>query len=96
MSDVLNQPDPLATQDRIRQLEEQLVEAEQELEAATDIINEQQVKIECLRTQLEEADLKIDEAAAARRKLEQRIADLEDEQADEPCPVQVTQEERRS
>ena len=95
MSDVLNQPDPLATQDRIRQLEEQLVEAEQELEAATDIINEQQVKIECLRTQLEEADLKIDEAAAARRKLEQRIADLEDEQADEPCPVQVTQEERR-
>ena len=45
MSDVLNQPDPLATQDRIRQLEEQLVEAEQELEAATDIINEQQVKM---------------------------------------------------
>ena len=93
MSDVLNQPDPLATQDRIRQLEEQLVEAEQELEAATDIINEQQVKIECLRTQLEAADLKIDEATATRRKLEQRIADLEDEVEDEPCHVPVAQAE---
>ncbi len=74
-------------------LEDKLCEAEQELEAATDIINEQQVNIECLRTQLEAADLTIDEAAAARRKLDQRITDLEDEMADEPCPVPVTKAE---
>ena len=78
-----------AAQARTRQLEEQLCEAEQELEAASDIINEQDIKIECLRIQLEAADLTIDEAAAARRKLEQRIADLEDALADDPCPVVV-------
>jgi hypothetical protein len=92
MNAVPNQPerpeaDLAAAQERIRQLVEKLCEAEQELEAATDIISEQQVNFECQRTQLEAADLKIDEAAATRRKLEDRIADLEDELADEPCPV---------
>lgn len=94
MSDVLNpperpEPDQDAAKDRIRQLEEKLCEAEQELEAATEIINEQEINIECLRIQLEASDLTIDEAAATRRKLEQRIADLEDELVDERCPVIV-------
>ncbi len=92
MNPVPNPPDrpeaDLTTaQDRIRQLEEKLCEAEQELEAATDIITDQQVNFECLRTQLEAADLKIDEATATRRMLEDRIADLEDELVDEPCSV---------
>lgn len=77
-----------AAQGRIRELEGRLCEAEQELEAATDIINEQEIDIECLRLQLEAADLTIDEAAEARQRLERRIADLEDEDAD-PCPVIV-------
>jgi uncharacterized coiled-coil protein SlyX len=85
--------DLTTAQDRIRQLEEKLCEAEQELDEATDIINDQQVNFECLRTQLEAADLKIDEATATRRKLEERIADLEDEVEDEPCHVPVTQAE---
>ena len=83
-------------QDRIRQLEEKLCEAEQELQAAADIIDEKEITIECLRIQLEDACLTIDEATAIRRKLEQRIADLEDEIADEPCPVLMPREERRS
>lgn len=83
-----SEPDLTTAQARIRQLEEQLCEAEQELDEANSIINDQEIQIECLRIQLEEADLKIDEAAAVRRKLEQRIADLEDEDAD-PCPVVV-------
>jgi TolA-binding protein len=92
MNAVPNQPehpeaDLAAAQDRIQQLEEKLSEAEQELEAASDIINEQQVQIECLRIQLEDACLTIDEGTAARRKLEERIADLEDELVDEPCQV---------
>ncbi len=74
-------------QARIRQLEDELAEAEQELKAADDIICEQEITIECQRVQLEAADLTIDEAAAARRKLERRIADLEDALATEPCPV---------
>jgi hypothetical protein len=98
MNDVPNQPerpeaDLAVAQARIRELEEKLFEAEQELEAATDIINDQQVNFECQRTQLEAADLKIDEAAATRRKLEERIDDLENELADEPCQVPVTQTE---
>ena len=93
MNAVPNQPerpegDLAEAQDRIRELE-------QELEAASSIIKEQEVQIECLRIQLEEAGLKIDEKDTARRKLEQRLADLEDEQADEPCPVLVAQDERR-
>ncbi len=88
--------DLAAAKARIRELEEKLCEAEQELDEATDLIAEQQVNIECLRTQLEAADLKIDEAATTRRKQEQRIADLEDELADEMCPVPVLQKERRS
>lgn len=84
--------DQTDAQGRFRQLEEKLCEAEQELEAATDIINEQQVNIECLRIQLEAADLKIDEAAAVRRKLEQRIADLENAVGDEPCRISVPNE----
>jgi uncharacterized coiled-coil protein SlyX len=86
------EPDLTTAQDRIRQLEEKLCEAEQELEAATDIIDEQEVEIECLRIQLEAAGLTIDEGAATRRKLEQRIADLEDEVADEPCHISVPNE----
>jgi uncharacterized coiled-coil protein SlyX len=85
--------DLAAAQVRIRELEEKLCEAVQELDEATDIIAEQQVNFECQRTQLEAADLKIDEAAATRRKLEERIADLEDELADEPCPVPATKAE---
>jgi TolA-binding protein len=85
-----NQPEPLeadlaAAQERIRELE-------QELEAASDIIDEQEIAIECQRIQLEAAELTIDEATATRRKLEQRIADLEDELADEPCHVPVPKE----
>lgn len=94
MNAVPNQPerpeaDLADAPDRIRVLE-------QEREAASSITNEQEVQIECLRIQLEEAGLKIDEGEATRRKLEQRIADLEEELADEPCPVPVVQEERRS
>jgi septal ring factor EnvC (AmiA/AmiB activator) len=80
----------------IQQLEEQLCEAEQELKAAGDIIAEQEVTIECQRLQLETADQMLDEASEACRRLERRIADLEDDLADEPCPVPVVQEERRS
>jgi len=79
--------DLAAAQERIRQLEEQLCEAEQELAASSEIIDEQGIAIECLRLQLEVADLTIDEATEARRKLERRIADLEDADPDEPCPV---------
>ncbi len=68
--------DLAAAQERIRELE-------QELEAASDIIDEQEISIECFRVQLEEAGFTIDEGTAARRRLEERIADLEDE----PCPV---------
>ncbi len=85
--------DLAAAQDRIHQLEDTLCEAEQELKAGSDIIGEQEINIECLRLQLEAADLTIDEAAAIRRKLERRIADLEDALADEPCHVAVPQEE---
>ena len=84
--------DLAAAQDRIRQLEDKLCEAEQELKAASEIIDEQDFNIECLRLQLEAADLAIDEAAEARRRLERRIADLEDAESDElddPCPVIV-------
>lgn len=76
--------------------QERILELEQELEAASSIINERDVQIECLRIQLEDACLTIDESAAERRKLEQRIADLEDAFADEPCPVPVPGEKRRS
>ena len=81
-------PDLAAAQARIRQLEDRLCEAEQELKAANAIIDEQDFNIECLRLQLETADLMLDEAAAVRRNLERRIADLEDEH-DAPCPVIV-------
>ena len=43
--------DLAAAQARIRQLEGELVEAEQELKAASDIISEQEVSLECLRLQ---------------------------------------------
>lgn len=79
--------DLAAAQARIRQLEDELADAEQELKAADDIICEQEFTIECQRVQLEAADLTIDKAAATRRKLERRVADLEDALADEPCPV---------
>lgn len=81
------EPGLAAAEARIHRLEDQLAEAEQELKAASDIIAEQEVTIECQRLQLEAADLSLDEAAEARRKLERRIADLEDALADEPCPV---------
>lgn len=81
--------DLAAAQDRIRQLEDQLCEAEQELKAASDIIDEQEINIECLRLQLEAADLVIDEAVETRRRLERRIADLESVGPDESCPVIV-------
>jgi chromosome segregation ATPase len=98
MNTVPNQPespegDLAAAQARIQELEEKLFEAEQELEAATDLIADLQVNFECQRSQLEAADLKIDEAAATRRKLEDRIADLEDELADELCPIPVKKAE---
>lgn len=81
--------DLAAAQVRIRQLEDELCEARQELQAASSIIEEQDFNIECLRLQLEAADLMLDEAAEARRKLERRIADLEGEH-DAPCPVIVS------
>lgn len=80
--------DLAAAQARIRQLEDRLCEAGQELRAASDIIDEQGIEIECLRLQLEAANLVIDEGVEARRRLERRIADLEDEDA-APCPVIV-------
>lgn len=79
------EPDLDAAQERIRELE-------QELQAASDIIDEQEIAIECLRIQLEAAGLTIDEGTAARRKLEARIADLEDELPDEPCHVPIPME----
>jgi uncharacterized coiled-coil protein SlyX len=85
---VCPEADLAAAQARIRQLEDRLCEAQQELKAASDIIDEQEMNIECLRLQLEAADLMIDEAAEAHRRLERRLADLEDEDAD-PCPVIV-------
>jgi TolA-binding protein len=78
---------PTAAQARIQQLEDQLCEAEQELKAASDISDEQDFKIECLRLQLETADMMLDEGAEARRKLERRIAELEEAVSDEPCPM---------
>lgn len=81
--------DPATAHARIRQLEDELADAEQELKAASDIIAEQEVTIECQRLQLEAADLTVDEAAATRRKLERRIADLEDALATESCPAIV-------
>jgi hypothetical protein len=81
--------DLVAAQARIRQLEDELAEAEQELKAADDIICEQEVTIECQRVQLEFADLTIDEAAATRRRLERQVADLEDALANEPCLAPV-------
>jgi septal ring factor EnvC (AmiA/AmiB activator) len=81
--------DLAAAQARIRLLEDKLCEAEQELRAAGDIIDEQGINIECLRLQLEAAEVVIDEAAETRRKLERRIADLEDAGTDEPCPLIV-------
>ena len=81
--------DDLTTaQARIRQLEDRLCEAEQELKAAGAILAEQDFNIECLRLQLETADQMLDEASEACRRLERRIADLEDED-DDPCPVIV-------
>jgi TolA-binding protein len=101
MNAVPNQPERseaglAAAQARIRELEEKLCEAEQELDEATDIIKEQQVQIECQRTQLEEAGFTIDELTVTRRKLEERVADLEDELADEPCPVNAKEEGSKS
>jgi len=84
--------DLAAAKVRIRQLEDKLCEAEQELKAASEIIDQQDFNIECLRLQLETADLMIDEAAEARRRLERRIADLENAESDDlndPCPVIV-------
>jgi hypothetical protein len=88
--------EPAHSDDAFAAAKERILELEQELDAASSIINERDVQIECLRIQLQEADLKIDEAEATRRKLEQRIADPEDELADEPCPIPVVQQERRS
>ena len=78
-----------AAQARIRQLEDALTDSAQDLQAADDIIADLEVQVECLRIQLEVADTTIDEATAARRKLERRIADLEDALGDEPCSVIV-------
>lgn len=93
MNAVPNQPEH--REGVLADAQDRILELEQELEAASAIINERDVQIECLRIQLNEAGLKIDEGEAARRKLEQRIADVEDEQAGEPCPVPVVQENRR-
>jgi len=71
----------LAAEDRIRQLEDKLCEAEQELKAATEIIEEQDWKIEELKLELEGAGLWLEEGAEARRKLERRLAEAEQAQA---------------
>jgi len=91
MNAVPNQPE--RQEDELDDAQDRILELEQELEAASSIIKEQEVQIECLRIQLEDAGLKIDEGEAARRKLEQRIADLEDDLADEFCPVPVPKQE---
>lgn len=70
-----------AAQDRIRQLEDKLCEAEQELKAANEIIEEQDWKIEELKVQLDGADMLLEDAAEARRKLERRLAEAEQAQA---------------
>lgn len=70
-----------SAQDRIRQLEDKLCEAEQELKAATEIIEEQDWKIEELKVQLDGADMWLEEGAEARRKLERRLAEAEQAQA---------------
>ena len=52
----------------------QLCECEQELEAASAIIEQQDGEIEELKLQLEGADMMLEEGAEARRKLEHRLA----------------------
>ena len=85
--------DLAAAHQRIEELEDKCCEAEQELKAASEIIEEQGFNIECLRLQLETADTMLDEGAEARRRLERRIDELEDVLADEPCPVLVPKEQ---
>lgn len=64
---------------RVRQLEAELLGCEDELLA-------KDARIEELRTQLEQADMLLDECAEARRKLQKRVDELEDEFLP-PCAV---------
>lgn len=68
--------DLAAAQARIHQLEGQLDEAEQELKAASEIIEKQDTRINDLT-------LLMDLEAATRRHLERRLAELEDAKANE-------------
>ncbi len=70
-----------AAQERIRELEDALCDCEQELIAANEIIEEQDWKIEELKVQLDGADMMLEDAAEARRKLERRLAEAEQAQA---------------
>lgn len=71
-------PEDLASaRQRIRELEDSLVDAEQELAAAASIIEEQDCEIEDLKFRLEGADLVLDLEAETRRTLERRLAEVE-------------------
>ena len=70
-----------AAQRRVCQLEADLLECEDEILVKDD-------RIMSLEMQLEHADVLLDECAAERRKLQQRVDELEDEYVP-PCPVVV-------
>ena len=70
-----------AAQRRVCQLEADLLECEDEILVKDD-------RIMSLEMQLEHADMLLDECAAERRKLQQRVDELEDEYVP-PCPVVV-------
>jgi hypothetical protein len=86
---VCPESDLACAQDRIRRLEAQLCEAEQELRAASAIIQEQDFRIEELKAQLEGADRMLDEGAEVRKSLECRLAEPEAAGPDEACPLVI-------
>lgn len=68
-------------QERIRELEAALCDCKQELAAASEIIEEQDWRNEEMKLELEGADMMLEDAAEARRKLEWRMAEAEQAQA---------------
>lgn len=71
-----------AAHQRICELEHALCDCEQELTAANEIIEAQDWRIEELKLELEGAGMMLDEGEEARRKLERRLDEAEDAQAE--------------